>query len=116
MPLLTLQTSAPTANDSAPKGLLEELSTLLARELGKPEAYVMVNFAHQRDLLFGGTREPACFAALKNIGTFTPEQTQRLSAMLCAKLSGALAVPSSRIYIEFVNAVGHLWGFDGETF
>jgi hypothetical protein len=116
MPLLQLQTSAPTANGRAPKGLLEELSAILARELSKPEAYVMVSFEHRADMLFGGTRETNFFATLKNIGTFTPKKTQELSAVLCEKLSAALDVPSSRIYIEYVNAVGHLWGHDGETF
>ena len=116
MPLLALQTSARTAYSQAPQGLLEELSALIALELGKPEAYVMVSFTRCDDMLFGGTKEPSCFARLNNIGTFRPEQTQRLSALLCEKLSTALQVSRSRIYIEFVNAVGHLWGHDGETF
>jgi hypothetical protein len=92
------------------------LSGELARELGKPEQYVMVSFQPLPALLFGGSSEPACFAVLKNIGTFTPEQTQKLSVLLCKHLADGLGVAPSRIYLEFVNAQGHLWGYDGDTF
>jgi phenylpyruvate tautomerase len=116
MPLLQIQTSskAPTASD--PVSLLQTLSGELSKLLGKPESYVMVSFENDATLLFGGTAEPACFAALKNIGTFAPEQTERLSAVLTKQLSAGLGVAPSRIYIEFVNAQAHLWGHDGGTF
>ena len=116
MPLLQVQTSARPATAGAPAGLLKELSALLARELDKPESYVMVSFEHDAELLFGGSTAPAAYAALKNIGTFTPAQTEKLSALLCGQLSGALGVPSNRIYIEFIDAKPHLWAHDGGTF
>lgn len=114
MPLLQIQTSSKFA--TAPAGLLQQLSAELAKELGKPESYVMVGFEGGAELLFGGTSEPACFAVLKNIGSFTPAQTERLSAWLSQRLGSALSVPPTRIYIEFVNAQAHLWGHDGGTF
>jgi phenylpyruvate tautomerase len=113
MPLLQVQTSAKTA---APVGLLKNLSAELARTLGKPESYVMVSFEHDAELLFGGTSELACFASLKNIGSFTPAQTEQLSALLCQQLSASLGVAPNRIYIEFVDVKAHLWGHDGSTF
>ena len=125
MPLLQILTSATvtepgrerqSAEATAPAALLKDLSPLLARELGKPESYVMLSFQYDAELLFGGTDEPACFAVLKNIGTFTAAQTEKLSALLCAKLSEALGVAPNRIYIEFVDAKPHLWGYDGATF
>ena len=113
MPLLQIQASSP---GSAPPDLLKKLSTELARELDKPERYVMVAFQHVPALLFSGTNEPACFAVLKNVGTFTTPQTERLSALLCALLSRGLGVAHDRVYIEFQNAEPHLWGYDGGTF
>ncbi len=115
MPLLQIQSSAPSSA-SVPAGLLKTLSADVARELGKPESYVMVSISPATEMLFGGTSEPACFVALKNIGKFTPAQTERLSALLCGRLAESLGVAPSRIYIEFVDAVGHLWGHDGGTF
>lgn len=115
MPLLQIQSSNASRASVTPS-LLESLSAEIARELGKPESYVMVSISPITQMLFGGTSEPACFAALKNIGSFTPELTERLSALLCRRLSDALGVPQNRIYIEFVEARGHLWGHDGGTF
>ena len=114
MPVFHIRTSAKESASSAT--LLEALSRELARELAKPESYVMVSLESEAQLLFGGSSEPACFAVLKNIGTFTPQHTERLSASLTAHLSKALQVSPSRIYIEFVDAKAHLWGFDGSTF
>jgi phenylpyruvate tautomerase len=116
MPLLQIQTSASLGARGAPADLLKNLSALLARELGKPESYVMLSFEHDAQMLFGGSAQPACFATLKNIGTFTPQQTEKLSALLCAQLSESLSVAPSRIYLEFVDAKPHLWGYDGGTF
>lgn len=113
MPLLQIQASS---SSPATEELLKSLSAELATQLQKPEQYVMVSFQPLASLLFGGTAEPACFAVLKNIGTFTPAQTQALSALLCKHLSQALGIAHDRIYIEFVNAQGYLWGHDGETF
>lgn len=115
MPLLHVRSSSPPLSDAG-QSLLRELSAELARELGKPESYVMVSLENNSTMLFGGTSEPACFAVLKNIGTFAPAQTERLSALLTARLAKALGVAPSRIYLEFVNAQGHLWGHDGSTF
>lgn len=112
MPVLQIQTSATA---SAPDSFLRTLSAELSRELGKPEAYVLVSLA-RAEMLFAGSNEPTCLAVLKNIGTFTPTQTQKLSALLCQRLAEGLGVAPSRTYIEFVNAQGYLWGYDGDTF
>jgi phenylpyruvate tautomerase PptA (4-oxalocrotonate tautomerase family) len=116
MPLLQIQTSSQAQSAGSASGLLRALSAELARELGKPESYVMVALENDAILLFGASSEPACFASLKNIGTFTPAQTERLSALLTKQLSESLGVAPGRIYIEFVDAKPHLWGHDGGTF
>jgi hypothetical protein len=96
--------------------LLQELSALLARELGKPEAYVMTCLEPRARMTFAGTTAPACYVEVKNIGSFTPAATSRLSSLICERLSAVLAVSPDRIYIEFADARGHLWGHDGGTF
>lgn len=116
MPLLQIQTSSKVDTAEDLSGLLKTLSAELARELGKPESYLLVSFENDASMLFGGTPEPACFAVLKNIGTFSPDQTARLSGLLTKHLSAALGVAPQRIYLEFVDAKPHLWGHDGATF
>jgi phenylpyruvate tautomerase len=115
MPLLQIQSSAPSSARASSE-LLKTLSADIARELHKPESYVMVQISTVTEMLFGGTSEPACFALLKNIGSFEAAQTERLSALLCRRLSEGLGVAPSRIYVEFVDAKGYLWGHDGTTF
>jgi phenylpyruvate tautomerase len=114
MPLLKITTSV----DPVPEHghLLANLSRLCAERLGKPESYMMTAIEHPHSMTFGGTTEPTCYVELKNVGRFTPELTQRLSSELCERLSEALGVPKGRIYIEFSDAQGYLWGHDGDTF
>jgi phenylpyruvate tautomerase len=114
MPLLRIVTSATPADGRGP--LLFDLSRFVAEKLRKPESYVMTSLVTDATMTFGGTTDPACSVELKNIGSFTPKETRDLSAELCKRLEAALGVPSARIYIEFTNAQGHLWGHDGETF
>src|SRR5262249_3725476 len=110
MPLLTLTTSAaPPAADARAK-LFARLSGLLARELEKPESYVMVALAPPAEMLFGGNSAPACYAELKNVGTLSPARAAELSALLCRELGAGLGVPADRIYIEFTNVDGAYWG------
>jgi len=115
MPLCRIVTSA-SASEKTRASLLGELSRFVAEALRKPESYVMTSLVTDATMTFAGTTEPSCFVELKNIGTFTPEQTASLSSALCTRLEKSLGVPPARTYIEFTNAVGHLWGHDGETF
>jgi phenylpyruvate tautomerase len=115
MPLAKITTSAKPAPEQK-SALLGRLSKLLATELGKPEAYVMTAVEGGVAMTFGGTDAPATYVEIKNVGRFTAEQTKKLSAALCRELEAGLGVPAARTYIEFADAAGHLWGFDGDTF
>ena len=114
MPLVRIVSSveSPDAGDA----LLRDLSSLLARELRKPESYVMTCLEPRARMTFAGSPAPACYVEIKNIGTFTAEATARLSAGVTERVSAALGVEKSRIYIEFADARPHMWGHNGETF
>lgn len=117
MPLLSLLTSAAPPLPGVRAKLFAHLSALLARELDKPESYVMVALAPRADMSFGGdARTPCCYAELKNVGTLSADRVAELSNVLCRELAAGLGVPPDRIYIEFTNADGALWGWNGETF
>jgi phenylpyruvate tautomerase len=116
MPLLNLFSSAKQPDEPALAQMLKSLSSLLAHELGKPERYVMVGLAPRLEMSFAGSREPACYAEFKNVGQLSDDKIEHLSQVLCAAIAQALALPQDRIYIEFTNADGALWGFDGGTF
>ncbi len=116
MPLVQVFTSAPALAADAQKKLLADLSKLLAARFGKPERWVMTCLQPGLAMTFGGTPAPAAFVAVKNIGTMTADDTTKLSGELCDRLTAALGVARDRIYIDFADAVGYLWGWNGETF
>jgi phenylpyruvate tautomerase PptA (4-oxalocrotonate tautomerase family) len=45
-----------------------------------------------------------------------PDQTQAMSQDFCQEINKALNVPQNRIYIEFADAKGAMWGWNGTTF
>ncbi len=83
--------------------------------LRKPESYVMVILEDGRDLIFGGSTDPAAYLELKSLGL--PEtETPAYSATLCGLLQETLGIPPARVYIEFAAPPRHLFGWDGGTF
>lgn len=115
MPLIKVQTSIDS-DQTAIAALLKRLSASLAKHTGKPEAYVMTAFEPQTPMTFGGTLDPACYIEVKSVGTMTPTQTQAMSQDFCDTIATQLGVPIDRIYIEFNDAKGSMWGWNGSTF
>lgn len=116
MPLIKVQASVSTPNQGDVETLLKQLSTQLAQHLGKPESYVMTAFEANTPMTFAGTTEPACYVEIKSVGTMSSPQTQAMSQNFCEQLETALGVPKQRIYIEFADAKGMMWGWNGSTF
>ncbi len=115
MPLIKVQTSiAPDTAQVEP--LLKTLSARLAKHTGKPESYVMTAFEPGIAMTFGGTTDPVCYVEVKNVGTMSSALTQAMSQDFCQIVSEAIAVPPNRIYIEFADAKGYQWGWNGSTF
>ena len=115
MPLINVHTSAIVDSDQQII-LLRQLSKHLAVQLSKPEAYVMTALESGMAMTFGGTSDPACYIEIKSIGLLIPEQTKAMTAVFCALIEQTLGVPRSRTYIEFTNAIGPMWGWNGDTF
>ena len=115
MPLVQVFTSAAAPADGA-KELLADLSKLAAASFGKPERWVMTCFVPGLQMTFGGDRAPAAFVTVKNVGKMSGDLTEKLSREICERVSKALGVPFDRIYIDFADAVGAMWGWNGETF
>jgi phenylpyruvate tautomerase PptA (4-oxalocrotonate tautomerase family) len=115
MPLIQVFTTAKPDTAASDK-LLRELSGALAAHFEKPEQWVMTSIVPGLAMTFGGSPGPTCFAAVKNIGKLPAAKSAKLSADLSTRLAQGLGVPQNRIYLEFTEAVGHLWGFDGGTF
>ena len=114
MPLVKLQSNVELGEASQYQ-LLQELSSLTAQLLGKPESYVMVVIEPTTAMLFAGSNAPLCYIELKSIGL--PEsKTPQLSAALCNLVNEKLGVAKDRTYIEFSDAPRAMWGWNGATF
>lgn len=116
MPLIKVQTSVTAPETNQSEALLKQLSASLAKHLGKPESYVMTALESNVPMTFAGTNDPVCYVEIKSVGSMRPQQTQAMSQDFCEQISQALGVPTNRIYIEFADAQGYLWGWDGRTF
>lgn len=116
MPLIKVQTSVTAPDKSVVEGLLKTLSAKLAQHLSKPESYVMTAFEPEVAMTFAGTFEPVCYVEIKSIGIMQPNQTKAMSQDFCQEISQTLGVPKNRIYIEFADATGTMWGWNGSTF
>jgi phenylpyruvate tautomerase PptA (4-oxalocrotonate tautomerase family) len=111
MPYLKMQTNQIIED----RDLIKRLSAKAAEELGKSESYVMVALEPDSEMSFGGTKKPAAFIELKSIG-LKESMTERLSKMLCDFVNEELNIPKNRVYIEFSDAPGKMWGWNGGTF
>lgn len=116
MPLIAVKTTVSTPPKTEVESLLKTLSASLAKHLGKPESYVMTAFDSDVPMTFAGTTDPVCYIEIKSIGSMTPTQTQSMSQDFCQKINQSLGVPQNRIYIEFNDARGSMWGWNGSTF
>jgi phenylpyruvate tautomerase PptA (4-oxalocrotonate tautomerase family) len=106
--------AAPAAGDV--ETLLKTLSASLAKHTRKPESYVMTAFEAGVPMTFGGTLDPVCYIEVKSIGTMSAAQTEAMSQDFCQQTAQALKVPTNRTYIEFSDATGYMWGWNGSTF
>ena len=116
MPLIKVQSSISTPEKVKVEGMLKTLSSKLAKHVGKPESYVMTAFEGEVPMPFGGSTEPVCYIEIKNIGTMKPEQSKSMSQDFCQEINQALGVPAIRIYIDFADAKGSMWGWNSTTF
>jgi phenylpyruvate tautomerase len=113
MPYLSITTNVtlPSEGESA---LVTELSKIVAGELKKPQAYIMVSFQSAKVLQFAGSETPAAFLDLKSIGL--PPDLNGLAWALTDGLSRHAGIASSRVFITFADMPPSRWAHDGGTF
>lgn len=116
MPLIKVQTSVANVDKSDAEALLKSLSSALAKHLGKPESYVMTALESEIPMTFAGTLDPVCYIEIKSVGTMKPEQTKAMSQDFCQQINQVLGIDKNRVYIEFADAKGYMWGWNSSTF
>ncbi len=116
MPYLKIQTTAAVnSSTSSTQNFLKKASRLVAKELSKPEDYVMVSLEPSSAMLFAGSAEPTAFLELRAIG-LPVKKTSDLSRVLCELVESELGVPKDRVFINYIDFPPNMWGWNGETF
>jgi phenylpyruvate tautomerase len=116
MPLIKIQSSVSQPEKATVESLLTNLSANLAKHTGKPESYIMTAFEADVPMTFAGTFDPVCYVEIKSVGSMSSSQTKAMSQDFCTQISEQLDVPPNRIYIEFADAKGYMWGWNKSTF
>ncbi len=112
MPYIEVQTSETVDNEEE---FLKKLSAGISEKLGKPESYIMTALQADIQMTFAGSVEKAAFIELKSIG-LTEAVTDELSGYICNFLEEELGIKKDRVYIDFADSSGDMWGWDGGTF
>ena len=114
MPFIRVETNV-SLDDEDKQQFIKKFSGAAARMLAKPESYVMIALDAAKPLVFGGNGEPAAYVSLGSIG-LARESCPELSAGICKLLEAELSIPQNRIYIDFRDLEGGMFGFNGKTF
>lgn len=112
MPFIKVQTNQKVKKEEE---LLKKLSAEMAEQLGKPESYIMTALEANLKMTFGGSTEKTAFIEVKSIG-LKQSMTEELSQFICEFIEQELEIEQDRVYIEFADAPGAMWGWDGGTF
>ncbi|MFW5718763.1 MAG: phenylpyruvate tautomerase MIF-related protein [Halanaerobium sp.] len=112
MPYIKVQTNQKVEKKEK---LLKKLSAQMSEKLGKPESYIMTALETEVKMTFGGSTEKTAFIEVKSIG-LKESMTEELSQIICGFAEKELGINKNRVYIEFADAPGSMWGWNGGTF
>jgi len=115
MPSLSISTNVSLDGFNTSE-ILSETSKSVAKIIGKPEAYVMVQLKGSVAISFGGTEDPAAYGELVSIGGLGSDTNKKLSAAIATILETKLSVSKSRFYIKFYDVKRSDFGWNGTTF
>ena len=83
--------------------------------IGKPEAYLMLNFSENCRLWFAGTNdEDAAFVEVALLHSAPKASYEKLTKAICDILNEELSIPTNRIYVKYSET--EFWGYDGFMF
>ncbi len=114
MPLLKIETSA-TPDEETRKKLVGGLSKIVAKDIGKPEKYVMVSLVSGA-MSMSGQAGDAAFVDVRSIGGLGPDVNKELARDVCDLLGSSLGLRGDRVYMNFTDVPAADWGWNGSTF
>lgn len=95
--------------------LQDRLAAIIENVLQKPKKYIMVIVDDRKPIRFGGSDDPALYIEVKSVG-LPGETPALLSREICSAASEMFPLSPDRIYLEFADSPGRLWGWNSGTF
>ena len=114
MPYFKIETNQKLDAARAEK-LSKDMSSFLSGLLGKPERVIMVSFYHSVTMMFSENTSPVAYVEVKSIG-LTQEKCPEYAKAVCEFIETALNVAPDRVYIDFANIDGKMFGWNKQTF
>ncbi|XP_067861595.1 macrophage migration inhibitory factor [Heptranchias perlo] len=114
MPTFVLNTNL--SRSTIPDVLGEELTAVLAKELGKPKQYIAVHIIPDQMIHFGGSTEPCALGSLSSIGKIGNKQNKTYSKVLFDLVNKHLHISPDRMYIVFQELEAANVGWNSNTF
>ena len=114
MPYLKIETNQQV-DGGAIKETLQRISGFVADLLQKPDKWVMVSIDHGSPMMFGGSTEPMAYVEIKSIG-LPYDKCPDFSKDLCDFIESEFDIPADRIYIDFHDIDGKMFGWNRGTF
>jgi len=114
MPLLKVQLTEELSGEK--KSLMHTgLCEIVSKVLAKPVSYIMV-IIEKTDISMAGQCGNASYIELRSIGGITSKNTAAITEMVTNYVNKETGIPSERIFINFSDIPGSLWGWNGSTF
>ncbi len=112
MPFFKIETNQKI-NDT--ESILKKASDFISEMLIKPEQYVMVSIETDPQMMFAGDTQPTAFVQLKSIGLQTDKCTE-FSGKICQFINDELGIQADRVFIDFKDLQGNMFGWNNKTF
>ena len=81
---------------------------------GKTERWLMLDFADNCRMWFGGDNAPCAFLEVKLFGSASASSYDRLTAAITNDVSSVLGVSPDRVYVKYEEIAN--WGWNGSNF
>ncbi|KAM8961360.1 macrophage migration inhibitory factor [Pelodytes ibericus] len=114
MPTFVLNTNV--CKDAIPEALLSDLTSQLAKAMGKPSEYIAVHILPDQMMSFGGSTDPCALCSLHSIGKIGAPQNKSYTKLLSDILSKQLHIPADRCYINYYDLNPANVGWNSTTF
>ena len=114
MPYFKIETNREV-DEVAKETFIVDATRFVAELLSKPEESVMVSLISSTPMRFQSNANPTAYVEFKSIG-LAREKCPECSKAICEYLESSLGIAPQRIYIEFTDIDGKMFGWDKTTF